>query len=94
MLAAMFAALAAPAFAETVWTATPASASTQSGLVAGDVQWSCDKDGCRSTSDTSIGDSHLACQTLARTLGPLSAFSSNHAFDAGALARCNQSAKH
>lgn len=92
MLAAMFAAMAAPAFADTVWTATPVTPTPQSGIVAGDVQWDCDKTSCWSTSDTSIGDSQLACQTLARNLGPLSAFSSSHSFDAGALARCNQAA--
>jgi hypothetical protein len=94
MLAAMLAAMAAPAFADSVWKATPVSATPQSGVFAGDVQWDCDKSSCWSTSDTSIGDSQLACQTLARSQGPLSAFTGSHMFDAAALAKCNQAAKH
>ncbi len=94
LLAALFAAtLAAPAFADTVWTATPVQPSSKAGLAAGNVIWNCDKSGCASNSDTAVGDDRQACWDLVRTVGPLSAFAGNHPYSAEALDKCNKWAK-
>jgi len=94
ILAALFAAtMAAPALADTVWTATPTQASNQAGLAAGNVIWNCDKSGCATNSDTTVGDDKHACRELAQAVGPLSAFTSSHPYDAASLDKCNKWAK-
>ena len=93
-LAAAFALLAVPAFADTPWTATPVQPSSQSGFVANTVVWSCGASGCWSQSDTSSADSMSECLGLARQVGTLSSFAGNTPFNADRLAHCNQAAKH
>jgi hypothetical protein len=91
ILAALFAAAtAAPALADTVWTATPAQPSNQAGLAAGNVIWNCDKTGCATNSDTTVGDDKQACRELAQAIGPLSAFTSSHPYTPEALDKCNK----
>jgi hypothetical protein len=84
------AAMAAPAFADTVWTATPAQPSTQTGFPAGNVIWDCDQSGCRTGGDTTVGDDRQACSDLVRTVGPVTSFTGNKPFSADALAKCNK----
>jgi hypothetical protein len=96
ILAAAFAALAVPAFADTPWTATPVQPSSRTGFVGDTVIWNCGASGCWSGSDTSDADQTSECLALARKLGPLSSFSGgNETFNADRLARCNSVAsKH
>jgi hypothetical protein len=56
ILAAAFAALAVPAFADTPWTATPVQPSSRTGFVGDTVIWNCGASGCWSGSDTSDAD--------------------------------------
>ena len=89
-LALAVAAIAAPAFADTGWTAAPASPSSKLGFVGDSVIWSCGSGGCISQSDTSNADPMSECLSLARQLGPLTAFTGGGVpFAAARLARCN-----
>jgi len=93
IVAAILAALAAPAFAGTVYTATPVQASSKTGFVAGAVVWDCGPNGCHSTSDTAAADALTACRILTHEVGELSAFSNGgQAFAPARLARCNADA--
>lgn len=95
LLAATIAAVAAPALASGVWTATPAQASSKTSFVAGSVIWACSGSTCRTTSDTTGADSLSACRDLASQLGPITAFAiDGHAYSTQRLASCNVSAKH
>jgi hypothetical protein len=89
LLAALLAAMAAPAFADETWTATLAQPATLSNFPAGDVLWSCDKSGCQTTSDIATGDPKRACYDLVYRFGPLTAFATSHPFSADSLAKCN-----
>jgi hypothetical protein len=94
LLAAVFAALAVPAFADTTtWTATLATPANATAFLAGDVTWNCGQSGCVTTSDTAAGQSMQACKELAHEYGQVSAFSTLKPFDDSMLARCNKSAK-
>jgi hypothetical protein len=93
-LAAAFALLAAPAFADTPWTAAPVQPSSQSGFVANTVVWNCGASGCVSASETSDADAMDECTGITRQLGPVSSFTAGkEVFDAAHLARCNSVAK-
>lgn len=95
IIATALAALAAPAFADTPWTAAPTKAASKTGFVADSVIWSCGASGCWSQSDTSDADPMSECLGLARQLGPLTSFSGGkEPFNEARLARCNQAAKH
>ena len=94
IVAAALVFVAAPAFASSEWTATPAKAASKQGFVAGSVIWSCDSSGCRSTSDTSGADALTSCRELSRQVGQITAFSANgRVFTAEKLTSCNVSAK-
>ena len=90
IVAAALAALAAPAFAEGQWTATPVQKASEQGFVAGGAIWNCDGDGCRTMSDTSSAESMASCRALAREVGGLTAFQTGaQTFNAERLATCN-----
>src|SRR5271156_4841311 len=92
-LALAVAAIAAPAFADTAWTAAPASPSSKVGFVGDSVIWNCGAGGCTSQSDTSGADPMSECLGLARQLGPLTAFAGGSApFTDARLAHCNEAA--
>jgi hypothetical protein len=93
-IAAALAAIAVPAFAEGVWTATPTKTANSGAILAGGAVWACDKDVCHTTSDTSTADAMTSCRALVKEIGPVTAFSTDgHAYSAGRLATCNASAK-
>jgi hypothetical protein len=89
IIAAALAALAAPAFAGANWTASPAQASSKTGIIAAHTEWDCDSSGCHTTSDTTGADALSACRDLARTVGPLTAFTSEQPFNKTRLDHCN-----
>src|ERR1700722_19304699 len=93
LLAAVFTALAAPAFAIGPWTATPVQPSTATGFVGNTVIWDCGASGCQSQSDVSDANDLWECQGVARNVGQLSSFTGRHgAFDAAKMSACNQTA--
>jgi hypothetical protein len=89
VLAAALAALSAPAFAATTWTATPAKPSAKTGFIADSIIWNCGASGCQSASDTSDGNELNECKGLVREVGTLTAFSGRAAFDDAKLGKCN-----
>jgi hypothetical protein len=93
ILAAALAAIAAPAFAASTWSATLAQPTSKQVFVGETVIWSCDATGCVSQSDTSDADQVSECRALARRLGEISAFNGHSgALPAERLASCNTSA--
>ncbi len=93
VLAAAFAALAVPAFADTPWTAVPVLPSSQNDIVGDSVIWNCRPSGCWTDSDTSSANAMSECRSLARQLGALSSFSEGkRAFSAERLVNCNDGA--
>lgn len=90
ILAAALAALAVPAFADSVWSTTPVQPSNQSGLLAGAVLWDCDKSGCKSMSDTTDADPMVTCRQLAHQLGALTSFNDPKPFATDRLGKCNE----
>jgi hypothetical protein len=90
ILAAVLAAMAAPAFADSAWTASPAQPASASDLSAGDVLWDCDKTGCHTVSDLTGANPMLACWGLVRNFGPLTAFTGFQPFSDDQLAKCNK----
>ena len=94
LVAVALAVCAAPAYADSPWTATPVQATSKSQLAAGSVIWDCDSTGCRTVSRTSGADKLSACRALAREAGKLTAFVAGaEGFDATRLASCNAAAK-
>jgi len=94
ILAAAIALTAAPAFAQTAWTAKPVEPSTASGFVGASVLWACDPSGCQSKSDTSGAVAMSECRGLAKQVGPLSSFvATMGSFDSARLAECNRAAR-
>ena len=93
-VAAALAMCAAPAYADSQWTATPAQSVSKSHVAAGSVIWDCDAAGCRTVSSTSGADKLSACRALAREAGKLATFVAGaEGFDATRLASCNAAAK-
>ena len=92
-IAAALAALAAPAFADEVWTATPAQPSVKTNILAAGVLWDCDAAGCHSTSDTSSADAVASCRELVQEVGSVSAFNDPKPFTDARLQHCNAGAK-
>lgn len=93
ILAVTLAALAAPAFADTQWTATPVQPVTKAGIVAGSVIWNCDASACHPTSDTADADQLASCRNMAKEVGELSSFvTSDGPFSAARLSHCNAAA--
>jgi hypothetical protein len=94
ILAAAIALTAAPAFAQTVWTAKPVESSNASGFVGASVMWSCGASGCQSKSDTAGAVAQSECRGLAKQVGPLSSFVATMGpFDVAQLAECNKAAR-
>ena len=85
--------LAAPAFADDVWTGVPVHPSTMSNFVGDSVVWGCGASGCTTQSDTSVGDADSECRALARQVGVLSSYTAGKPFDTERLARCNKVAE-
>ena len=95
LLATAIAALAAPAFAGSDWTAAPARPSSETGFVGSSVVWDCHGSTCVAASDTSQASPSAECRAVAHEVGPLTSFTGpNGPLGADALSVCNKDAKH
>src|SRR4051812_15327976 len=91
VLAALVAVSSTGAFARTTpLQATLANPAQQHETIASSIIWRCDGTTCASISDASSSSDVNACRSLAKTVGPITAFSSARgAFDDAHLQKCN-----
>ncbi len=90
IVTAALAAFAAPAIADSQWTATLVQPQSKVNVVAGSVVWDCEGSACQATSDTSEADQLTACRSIVREVGTVSAFAtSSGPFSASRLSSCN-----
>ena len=86
--------LAVPARAQApVYRAVPVTAVAKpSSVIVGDSLWACGSDGCTTSNATSRPA--IVCAQVVKKLGKLDSFTGGStAFDAAALAKCNERAK-
>ena len=82
---------AAPAAGNGYYRATFAEPVARTQLIAKELLWSCAGDAC--TAAASNSRPAIVCSTLARSVGPLLAFSAGGVpFDTAALQKCNSAA--
>jgi uncharacterized low-complexity protein len=74
------------------YSATPATAPTETSLITRTTVWKCGEGVCLAAKSNSRDA--IMCELVAREVGTLSAFRANGSeFDAAALAKCNEKAR-